>query len=133
MYFKFEIPSLLIKSYCTVLMKSHGNHKEIRDLKLQMNLSPSSEGVRRSADMQTRSIFVGLNDPDISMSPKHFILLASQKNIFPPDIVVFRPIRVPTFLSLSLVRFLLPRHQLCADNTGVSPELLSNSAFLKRF
>ena len=52
--------------------------------------------------MQTRCIFVGLNDPDISTDPKHFILLASQKITFFPDIAGFAAIRVPTFLSLSV-------------------------------
>ena len=66
---------------CTLPMKSNGNHKEIHGLELKMQLSTSSEGVRRSADMQTRSIFVSLNDSCISTCSKHFNLLALQKNV----------------------------------------------------
>ena len=54
--------------------------------------------------MQTRSIFVSLNDPDISTDPKHFILLASEKILFFPYIAGL-PMPSPTFLSLSLEMF----------------------------
>ena len=77
MHFEFEISNLLLKSHCTLPMKSNGNHKEIHGFELKIHLAPSSEGVRRSADMQTRRIFVGLNVSDISTGPEYFILLAS--------------------------------------------------------
>ena len=45
--------------------------------------------------MQTISIFVGLNDPNISTVPKYFILLASEKKIY---FSLYVKIRTPNFL-----------------------------------
>ena len=79
-------------------MKSNGNHKEIDIFELKIHLAPSSEGVRRSADMQTISIFVGLNDPNISTVPKYFVLLASEKKIYFSLYVKIRRYTSPNFL-----------------------------------
>ena len=101
--FKFKIMTFFMISIGFHWYGTMGFQHQIRDLELIMYLTPSSEGVRRSADMQTASIFVSLNDPHIFTGPQHFNLLASQKITFFSLILCpdFQDPGAPTFCGLS--------------------------------